>query len=112
MSRVLRLLGLDPSQHSPLLDVLASDASVISEGPLQVDDLHRVLSESRAMALGRAGLTEADVAARVEQRAALRASKDFAAADGVRLELAARGVMIMDTPEGTTWRPGLPPPQA
>lgn len=44
----------------------------------------------------------------IAARAAARAAKDFAAADAVRVELAGKGIMLMDTPQGTTWRPGLP----
>jgi cysteinyl-tRNA synthetase len=40
----------------------------------------------------------------LRRRAEARANKDFAAADGVRHELAAKGVEMFDTPEGTTWR--------
>jgi cysteinyl-tRNA synthetase len=34
-------------------------------------------------------------------------AKDYARGDEVRDELAAAGIMIMDTPTGTSWRPGL-----
>jgi hypothetical protein len=47
----------------------------------------------------------------IAARAAARAAKDFAAADGVRKQLEAVGVWLMDTPGGTTWRPGLPSSQ-
>ncbi len=51
---------------------------------------------------------DADLAARVEalveQRAALRAARDFAGADAVRDELTAMGVELTDSPSGTTWR--------
>lgn len=53
----------------------------------------------------RSGLTEEDVADAIERRAAARASKDFAKADAIREEVGGRGIQIMDTPEGTTWRP-------
>ena len=33
-------------------------------------------------------------------------AKDYARGDEVRDELAAAGIMIMDSPTGTTWRPG------
>ena len=54
--------------------------------------------------LFRAELGEADVAAGIAERAAARAAKDFAAADAVRLRLAERGILLMDSPAGTTWR--------
>ena len=50
----------------------------------------------------------ADLAARVEalveQRAALRAARDFAGADAVRDQLTAMGIELTDSPSGTTWR--------
>jgi cysteinyl-tRNA synthetase len=39
----------------------------------------------------------------LEQRAAARARKDFAAADAIRGQLAATGVLIEDTPNGPRW---------
>ena len=57
----------------------------------------------------RAGLTEADVLAAIDRRAEARKAKDFAMADQVREEMASKGVQIMDTPQGTTWRPTSSP---
>lgn len=47
------------------------------------------------------------VVERIGARAAARQAKDFGAADAVRKELAAKGIMLMDSPQGTSWRPGL-----
>jgi cysteinyl-tRNA synthetase len=69
-------------------------------------DTNAALQEMRQLALFRAGLGEEQVAAAIDERAAARAAKDFAAADAVRTRLEAVGVLIMDTPTGTTWRPG------
>ncbi len=97
--RVLSLLGLAPP---------GCDQHQDSQQPLAAEALARQLGELRRLALVRAGMSEADVAERLAARAAARAAKDFKAGDAVRDELAARGVMIMDTPEGSTWRPGVP----
>lgn len=43
------------------------------------------------------------VAQQLEARQAAKAAKDWAAADGIRDALKAKGVMIKDTPQGTTW---------
>jgi len=51
-----------------------------------------------------ATITEDEIAALLDQRAAARAAKDFATSDRIRDDLAARGVTIEDTPTGTTWR--------
>jgi len=41
---------------------------------------------------------------RITARAQARKSKDFKAADAIRAELAAKGIEIEDTPQGTKWR--------
>ena len=44
------------------------------------------------------------VASRVEQRDAARRAKNFAESDRIRDELAAMGVVLKDTKDGTTWK--------
>lgn len=48
-----------------------------------------------------------DVERLLRQRAEARARKDFAEADRLREEVEALGVDVMDSPEGTTWRPRI-----
>ncbi|MGN6129829.1 MAG: cysteine--tRNA ligase [Nocardioidaceae bacterium] len=48
-------------------------------------------------------VVDALVSAMLEQRAAARAAKDFAAADAIRDRLRAAGVDIEDTPQGPKW---------
>jgi cysteinyl-tRNA synthetase len=50
-----------------------------------------------------AGVTDGLVQLALEQRAAARARKDYAAADGIRDQLTALGVQVEDTPSGTRW---------
>jgi len=50
------------------------------------------------------GLTEADVRQAIEERQAARRDKDFARSDQIRDELAAKGVQLLDGPQGTTWK--------
>jgi cysteinyl-tRNA synthetase len=49
------------------------------------------------------GLDEAAINASIEARNAAKKARDFAAADRIRDELLAAGVMLKDTPQGTTW---------
>jgi cysteinyl-tRNA synthetase len=49
------------------------------------------------------GLDEASINQRIEARNAAKKARDFVAADRIRDELLAAGVMLKDTPQGTTW---------
>ncbi len=49
-------------------------------------------------------MSDADIDAAIEARKQARADHDFAAADSIRDELAARGILLEDGPEGTVWR--------
>lgn len=81
---VLTILGLMPSSYS------------------------EVLLQMREKALKRAGLTEEDVVQKIEERTSARKNKQYERSDEIRRELAAAGIALMDSPDGTTWRPGVP----
>jgi cysteinyl-tRNA synthetase len=59
----------------------------------------------QGLAPGAAGapIDEAFIQSRIEARAAAKQARDFAAADGIRAELAAMGVELKDGPQGTSW---------
>jgi cysteinyl-tRNA synthetase len=40
----------------------------------------------------------------IEERKAARARRDLAAADGIRVSLADRGILLEDSPQGTRWK--------
>jgi cysteinyl-tRNA synthetase len=52
---------------------------------------------------GGAALDASRIEALVAERAAAKAAKDYAAADRIRDELAAQGVVLKDSASGTTW---------
>ena len=84
-----------------------SEGLVTTLGILGVgtDDPQQVLAEMRARALARREMTEADVDAAIRDRRQAREDKDWGRADTIRDDLLARGVQLMDSPTGTTWRP-------
>ncbi len=63
-------------------------------GVLQIGPVERIVDEDLAI------WVESQIVARNEART----SKDFAAADAIRDALAARGVVLEDTPLGTRWK--------
>jgi cysteinyl-tRNA synthetase len=52
----------------------------------------------------RGGQAEDWITARIAAREAARKRKDFAAADDIRRELLEKGIVLEDSPGGTTWR--------
>ncbi len=57
----------------------------------------------RGMAVARRGIDGAEVEAQLAERAAARKAKDFARSDAIRDALLARGVALLDGPDGTSW---------
>ena len=50
------------------------------------------------------GISDAEIEAAIAERNQARKSRNFARADEIRKELAARGVVIEDTKEGVRWK--------
>jgi cysteinyl-tRNA synthetase len=48
-------------------------------------------------------LSESEIEAKITQRIAAKANKDFAQADAIRDELAALGIVLKDSRVGTSW---------
>ncbi|KAK1316394.1 hypothetical protein QJS10_CPA05g01406 [Acorus calamus] len=81
---VLKVLGLMPSSYM------------------------EILRELREKALERAGMTEEHILKKIKERAQARENKQYERSDEIRKELATAGIALMDGPDGTVWRPGVP----
>jgi cysteinyl-tRNA synthetase len=76
-------------------------AEVLGIGAMTPQAFFDEVKEKRLRAQGR---SVEDVEARIAARADARTRKDWAAADAIRVELDAQGIVLMDTPQGSTWR--------
>ncbi|GFQ00449.1 cysteine--tRNA ligase [Phtheirospermum japonicum] len=72
------------------------------------DNYSEALRQLRDYALKRAELTEDQVMEKIEERNVARKNKEYEKSDAIRKDLAAMGIALMDSPDGTTWRPAMP----
>ncbi len=71
---------------------------------LGLDDPEEFLTRVRSRRAAALGIDEQWVQSRIQVRAEARKEKDFSRADAVREELLAKGIELLDSPEGTDWR--------
>lgn len=96
-SRIVSLAALE--------NIIKSTLNILG---LNLGSYGQVLEQLREKALKRAKITEDGVLRKIEERDSARKNKDFERSDSIRRELAAVGIALMDSPNGTTWRPTLP----
>ncbi|MBI2605170.1 MAG: class I tRNA ligase family protein, partial [Deltaproteobacteria bacterium] len=86
---------------SPLLNVFGEDAESMLR---HLDRVRGEINRARAGEAAGAALTDDEIRKRIEARAAARKDRDFKRADGIREELDAKGILLVDGPQGTTWK--------
>ncbi len=62
------------------------------------------LARSAQEGLSESGLSAEEIESLIVERREARANKDFARSDQIRDDLAAKGIQLLDGPEGTTWK--------
>ncbi len=62
------------------------------------------LEKARERKLAELGISREEIEGLIEERAAARKAKDFGRSDEIRDSLLARNVVLLDSPQGTTWR--------
>jgi cysteinyl-tRNA synthetase len=68
-----------------------------------LQDIARIRASQAEAAGGPARPSESEILDAIQARADARKQKDFGRADTIRKDLEARGVLIKDSPAGTTW---------
>jgi cysteinyl-tRNA synthetase len=62
------------------------------------------LEKQKFSALAELDITAEEIEEMIGQRRQARVDRDFARSDEIRDELAARGILLLDSPEGTSWK--------
>lgn len=80
-----------------VLKTLGSVLNIVQTSPSQ-------FLQARIDGDAKDGMSDRDIAAKIAERAAAKANKDFTKADAIREELKALGIELEDSRAGTTWR--------
>ena len=91
---LLRVVNTALDGHGLSLDM----NSVVGTAFAEADSVLGIFPKNKA----EAG-TDSEIDALIEERKAARENRDFARADAIRDELAAKGIALEDTPHGTVW---------
>ncbi len=93
------------AERQSMLCALARDARVVGQTlGIMLRPPVEFLSARRARLCAQRDIDPQAVEASIAERVAARAAKDFQRADEIRAGLKAKGVELMDSPGGTTWR--------
>ena len=82
------------------VEILVNTARILG---LLEEEPEKYLREKSLKALEKIGLREENILAAIEKRTQARKNKDWEEADRIRDELAEKGIILRDGPDGTTW---------
>lgn len=82
-------------------EMTAADAAAVDDKLKRWDRVLSIIEPDKV-----AASADARIEALIQERLAARQAKNFARADEIRLQLAAEGVILQDTPTGTRWKRG------
>ena len=97
---VIEALSDDLNTPLALTRLMASEDPAATKGSAALLGLLQCSAEEWF----RGGADEGAIEARIAERAEAKKNRDFAAADRIREELKAEGIVLEDGPNGTTWR--------
>lgn len=106
LNKVIKDASLEPKEALELIDRMDS---VLSLSLLKnaAEAQKEAENQAKAMLPDHSGDPEAaEIDALVKERTDAKKAKDFATADRIRDELTKRGITIIDTPQGPTWKRG------
>ncbi|RLB06683.1 MAG: cysteine--tRNA ligase [Deltaproteobacteria bacterium] len=106
LSRDLNRLLQNPSAHTPFLLRRGRDAFLEAGKILGIfqEDPHVFLEGEKRRRAKDIPLTQKEIENLIKERDKARQQKDWARADEIRERLASHGIVLEDTPKGTTWR--------
>ena len=86
-----------------IVGLLQRDSNEYLQG--EINNVSSVTTDGADISVAYIGaLTTDDINALIEKRIEAKKAKNFAEADRIRKELADAGIILEDTPQGTTWR--------
>jgi len=89
-----------------IIGLLEADPTTFQQEaqPTIVEAVGTAKGSSKVEGIGAAVFENAAIDSKIAQRAEAKKAKNFAEADRIRKELSDQGIVLEDTPQGTTWR--------
>jgi cysteinyl-tRNA synthetase len=95
---------LDAGQTATLRAVRQGLAEIGSVLGVMLEAPEQFLQQQKRRGLAQTDLTPEVIEELIAERAAARKARDFKRADAIRTQLEGQGVLLQDSPAGTTWR--------